>query len=70
MSIKRARVKGTCAVIAAPTFLQNIKLYSFFSIGFLMKMLSSQPKWEFYLDAALVCRHIAVHVCSQASIEA
>ena len=70
VSMKRARVKGTHAVIAAHTFLRNIKLCSLFGISFLMKMLGSQPKWEFYVDAALVPRCIAIHVCSQASIEA
>lgn len=69
-SIKRAGLKDMRSVTAAPMFLQNIMLCSFFSISFLMKMLNSQPKWEFYLDAALVPRHIAVHMCSQESIEA
>lgn len=69
-SIKRARLKDMRSVTAAPVFLQNIILCSFFSISFLMKMLNSQPKWKFYLDAALVPRHIAVRMCSQESIEA
>lgn len=68
MSIESKSERHTCC--GCCPFLQNIKLCSFFSISFLMKMLSSQPKWEFYLDAALVPRRIAVHVCSQASIEA
>jgi len=34
-----------------------------------MKMFNLQPKWEFYLDAALVLQHIAVHGCLQESIE-
>lgn len=41
-------------MLAASSVLQNIKLCSFLSTSFLMKTLSSQPKWEFYLDAALV----------------
>lgn len=40
VSVKRAKVKGTRAVIAVPAHLQNIKLSSFF-ISFTVEMLSS-----------------------------
>lgn len=39
VSVRRAKVKGTRAVVAVPTHLRNIKLPSFF-ISFTMEMLS------------------------------
>lgn len=46
VSVKRAKVKGTRAVIAVPNLLQNVKLSSFF-ISFTVEMLSSQPSSNF-----------------------
>lgn len=46
VSVKRAKVKGTRAVIAVPNLLRNFKLSSFF-ISFTVEMLSSHPSGSF-----------------------
>lgn len=69
VSVRRAKVKGTRAVIAVPAHLQNIKLSSFF-ISFTLEMLSSQPSGKFIWMLLWSPDNIAVHVSSQASTEA
>lgn len=48
VSVKRAKVKGTRAVIAVPNLLRNVKLSSFF-ISFTVEMLSSHPSGSFWM---------------------